>query len=51
MARSFGMDICPTSTRWTDIVLGPSKKQVAAHLAKVHYYATHPEYGPGRQSR
>jgi hypothetical protein len=35
MARSFGVDTRPTSNRWADIVRGPTKAEVLAHVAKL----------------
>jgi hypothetical protein len=32
---TFGMDTCPTSTRWRDIIRGPTSAQVRAHVAKL----------------
>ena len=39
MARSFGMDTRPVSARWADVIRGPSKKEVRAHVAKLAAYA------------
>lgn len=39
MTRSFGMDSRPVSARWADVVRGPSKEQVLAHVAKLAGYA------------
>jgi hypothetical protein len=39
MSRSFGIDTRPTSIRWVDIIRGPSKAEVLAHIAKIHRLA------------
>lgn len=43
MARSFGMNARQASTRWADVVRGPSKSEVSAHIAKLAYYARNPK--------
>lgn len=35
MTRSFGMDTRPSSTVWADIVRGPTKAEVRAHVEKI----------------
>ena len=32
---TFGMDAYPTTTRWRDIIRGPTSAQVRAHVAKL----------------
>jgi hypothetical protein len=39
--NSFGMDAYPGSTRWRDIVRGPSSAQVRAHVAKLASFLDH----------
>ena len=36
--RDFGMDCRQTSTRWSDVVRGPSKADVLAHIAKLNRF-------------
>ncbi len=35
MKRSFGMDTRPSSTVWAEIVRGPTKAEVCAHVEKI----------------
>ena len=39
MLRSFGIDTRPPSNRWNDVVRGPSKADVLAHIAKIARFA------------
>lgn len=39
MTRSFGMVTRSASARWADVIRGPSKKEVLAHVAKLAAYA------------
>jgi hypothetical protein len=36
--QDFGMNCRPPSTRWSDLVRGPSKADVLAHVAKLYRF-------------
>jgi hypothetical protein len=38
MHWSFGIESCPPSMRWEDIIKGPSKEAVRAHVNKIGRY-------------
>ena len=38
---SFGIDTRPASSRWSEIMRGPSKAEVSAHVAKLASFAAH----------
>jgi hypothetical protein len=39
MLRSFGIDTKPPSNRWSEIIRGPSKADVLAHVEKLARFA------------
>lgn len=43
MARTFGMNARQASTRWADVMRGPSRAEVSAHVARLAYYSRNPK--------
>jgi hypothetical protein len=43
MLRTFGMQSRPASMLWADIVRGPTRAEVAAHVARLVRFARNPK--------